>query len=87
MTRTTGSSPLAPTWTPVKGYRRRSQPGYGFLAYGYDDPDKLRIVIWPLADGPVPGSTPIYDNRRPAGFDIDIAEPQAITGGNVQLHV
>jgi endonuclease/exonuclease/phosphatase family metal-dependent hydrolase len=62
------------------------QSGYGFVLYGYDDPDKLRIVIWPLADSPIPGGTPTYDNRRDAGFDVDVAEPQSITGGSVQIH-
>lgn len=62
------------------------QSGYGFVLYGYDDPDKLRIVIWPLSESPIPSGTPTYDNRRSAGFDVDVAQPQDITGGSVQIH-
>ncbi|GIH80616.1 hypothetical protein Plo01_70450 [Planobispora longispora] len=71
----------------VKGEATVSgRTGYGFVLYGYDDPDKLRLVVWPLSDGPVPGGTPTYDNRRTAGFDLDAAQPQDVSGGNVQVH-
>jgi hypothetical protein len=45
----------------------------GFVLYGYDScatascpttPDRLRLVIWDVANGAVPGnSEPVYDNR------------------------
>jgi endonuclease/exonuclease/phosphatase family metal-dependent hydrolase len=60
--------------------------GYGFVLYGSDEPDKLRIVVWPLSAGTVPGDTLTYDNRRGAGFDMDVADLQLVTGGNIQLH-
>ncbi|MGW6500253.1 endonuclease/exonuclease/phosphatase family protein [Nonomuraea angiospora] len=62
------------------------RPGYGFVLYGYDDPDKLRLVVWPLSAGPIPGETLTYDNRRTAGYDVDVAEPQGLASGSVQIH-
>jgi hypothetical protein len=60
--------------------------GYGFVLYGYDDPDKVRLVVWSLANGPIPGDTLTYDNRPGAGFDVDVADPQPIATGSIQLH-
>ncbi|MFD2351059.1 hypothetical protein ACFSTC_19590 [Nonomuraea ferruginea] len=38
--------------------------GYGFVLYGHDEPDRLRLVVWPLSQAPYPGGPPAYDNRR-----------------------
>lgn len=62
------------------------QPGYGFVLYGYDEPDRLRIVIWPLSDGPNPTTATTYDNRPSAGYDLDMANPQPIDAGSIQTH-
>jgi hypothetical protein len=60
---------------------------YGFVLYAYDaDPDRYRLVVWPLADGPIPAGNLTYDNRRGASFDLDQADPQAITSGSIQVH-
>ncbi len=65
-----------------------NRPGeYGFLLYAYDaDPDLYRLVAWPLADGPIPAGNITYDNRRGKSFDLDEADPQAITTGSIQVH-
>jgi len=61
--------------------------GYSFVAYGYDaQPDRLRLVVWPLSSGPIPGSTLTYDNRRGASYDLDLANPQPIDAGSIQVH-
>jgi len=62
------------------------QSGYGFVLYGSDDPDGVRLVVWPLSQGPVPGGVPTYDNQRTAGFDLDTFAPQGIATGSVQMH-
>jgi PKD domain len=62
------------------------ESGYGFVLYGYDQPDALRLVVWPLSAGPVPGNSTLYDNRRGADFDLDLADPQSLAGGSVQIH-
>ncbi|MEU4425542.1 PKD domain-containing protein [Actinoplanes sp. NPDC024001] len=71
----------------VKGTGRvNGAAGYGFVAYGYDTPDRLRLVVWPLSSGEHPGSTTVYDNRASADYDLDLADPQPIGGGSVQAH-
>lgn len=61
--------------------------GYGFVLYAYDDPDALRLVVWSLTEGPIPeGAELVYDTRPGAPLDLDLAEPQAITQGSVQVH-
>ncbi|MBQ0904550.1 PKD domain-containing protein [Micromonospora sp. U21] len=60
--------------------------GYGFIVYGYDDPDRLRLVVWPLSAGENPGSTKLYDNRAVGGWDLDVADPQPLSGGSLQVH-
>jgi PKD repeat protein len=60
--------------------------GYGFVLYAYDDPDKLRLVVWSLAQGPVPGSDVVYDNVPGAAFDVDAANPQPIAHGAITIH-
>jgi len=62
------------------------QGGYGFVLYGHDEPDKLRLIVWPLSQAPYPGGLPTYDNRRVNEFDIDRFDPQAVTGGNITVH-
>jgi hypothetical protein len=61
--------------------------GYGFIAYGYDDPDKLRLVVWELSEGSFPGTSVVYDNRRGSDYDLDLANPQALGGGSFQAHL
>ncbi|RKN20847.1 hypothetical protein D7147_08435 [Micromonospora musae] len=60
--------------------------GYGFVAYGYDDPAKMRLVVWPLSSGPNPGTSILYDNRRGTDYDLDRADPQPLDGGSLQVH-
>jgi hypothetical protein len=60
--------------------------GYGFVAYAYDDPDSIRLVVWSLADGPYPGAKTLYDNSRKSHYDLDLAEPQPLSAGSVQVH-
>ncbi|MEV5559843.1 hypothetical protein AB0L44_39890 [Nonomuraea wenchangensis] len=61
--------------------------GYGFVQYSYDaDPDRVRLVVWPLSAGAYPQDTLTYDNVRGAGFDLDVARPQEIAHGSVQAH-
>lgn len=74
------------------------QPGYGFVFYGYDGctasqttqcqpgGDRFRIVLWPLASGTYPQDDIVYDNRTEAGYDIDVADPQSLTSGEVRIH-
>ncbi|HET8662419.1 MAG TPA: PKD domain-containing protein [Micromonosporaceae bacterium] len=63
------------------------RPGYGFVAYGYDDgPDSYRLVVWPLSAGPYPGEQTLYDNRPDGDYDLDRATPQPLTGGSIQVH-
>ncbi|MFG2103664.1 hypothetical protein ACGFJ5_24050 [Micromonospora echinaurantiaca] len=61
-------------------------PGYGFVAYGIDTPDAVRLVVWPLAAGPYPQETLLYDNRGQAGYDLDVSDPQPLGGGSLQIH-
>ncbi|WP_146766161.1 NucA/NucB deoxyribonuclease domain-containing protein [Micromonospora saelicesensis] len=61
--------------------------GYGFVAYGYDDPDALRLVVWRLADSPHPRENPLYDSRRDGDYDLDRAGPLPLVGGSVQVHL
>ncbi|MEV0590593.1 hypothetical protein [Nonomuraea cavernae] len=63
------------------------RPGYGFVQYSYDaDPDRVRLVVWPLTAGAYPTDTLTYDNVRGAGFDLDVARPQEIAHGSVVAH-
>lgn len=60
---------------------------YGFVLYAHDgEPDRIRLVVWDLAEGPIPGDTLVYDNARGADFDIDHADLQAIDGGSITVH-
>jgi hypothetical protein len=61
--------------------------GYGFVMYAYDaDPDRYRIVVWSLDEGPIPGAELAYDNQPGASFDVDMANPQPISAGSVAVH-
>lgn len=68
------------------------RPGdYGFVLYAYDaEPDRYRLVAWPLASGSNPDEAGrdalTYDNVRGGSFDLDEANPQPTTGGNVTVH-
>lgn len=62
--------------------------GYGFVLYGYNSPDRYRLVVWPLSDGAFPTAKPrLYDNRPLAPYDVDVADPQGIAGGSIQIHL
>ena len=59
---------------------------YGFLLTATDGDlggaaDRFRIKIWDKASGTV-----IYDNKLGSSDDIDAADPQAITSGNIVVH-
>jgi PKD repeat protein len=62
------------------------QQGYGFVLYGYAQPDQFRLVVWPLSAGDIPGDATFYDNRPAAGYDVDRADPQDLAGGSVNVH-
>jgi len=70
----------------------------GYVFYGYDGcangsvtsrcqpgPDRFRMVVWPLSAGPNPGENIRYDNRRGAGLDVDVADPQPLLSGQVLI--
>lgn len=61
-------------------------PGYEFLltvgdGAGTGGPDVLRLKVWRSADGSV-----VYDNVPGSPDDIDTAQPQPITTGNIVVH-
>ncbi|MFF0175301.1 PKD domain-containing protein [Micromonospora profundi] len=60
--------------------------GYGFVAYGVDTPDAVRLVVWPLSAGHYPQQTLVYDNRPGKSYDLDLSDPQPLGGGSVQVH-
>jgi len=62
------------------------QSGFGFIAYSNDDPDRFRLIVWPLTDGPNPPAAPLYDSHRGARHDLDIAAPDPIAAGSIQIH-
>jgi hypothetical protein len=62
------------------------QSGFGFIAYGNDDPDQFRLIVWALQDGPNPPATPLYDSHRGARHDLDMAEPAPLAAGSIQIH-
>lgn len=57
----------------------------GYVAYDAD-PDRYRIVVWSLDEGPIPGAELIYDNQPGASFDVDMANPQPISARSVAVH-
>jgi hypothetical protein len=59
---------------------------YHFVVYGYDEPDRFRIVVWSAAAGPAPAGPFLYDNRPGASYDLDAADPQPIAGGDLHIH-
>lgn len=60
---------------------------YGFIMTVYDNGepgagvDQLRLKIWDRAT-----DTIVYDNRLGESDDVDRADPQLITSGNIQIH-
>jgi len=44
------------------------------------------LIVWPLTDGPNPPATPLYDSHRGARHDLDLATPDPIAGGSIQIH-
>ncbi|MFU8876020.1 PKD domain-containing protein [Micromonospora sp. SL4-19] len=61
------------------------QAGFGFLFYGKDNPDGLRLVVWRLGDNTIPNDQIIYDNY-PSSYDLDKSSLTAMTSGSVQIH-
>jgi hypothetical protein len=84
----------------IKGRAERI-PGQdvGFVLYGYvgcpagqsgacqRGPHRLRMVVWDsTAHGPIPAGVPtVYDNRPGRSFDVDVADPQNIHAGVMQI--
>jgi hypothetical protein len=59
----------------------------GFVIYGdATDPNRFRIVVWPLALNAFPEDALVYDNRPGASYDLDVADPQPTAGGSIQVH-
>ena len=60
---------------------------YGFMMTVYDNGepgsgvDQLRLKIWDRATDAL-----VYDNRLGESDDVDRADPQIITNGNIQIH-
>ncbi|KMS66184.1 hypothetical protein ACM01_46260 [Streptomyces viridochromogenes] len=52
---------------------------HGFL--GYAQAGKFRGVVWPLSAGDVPPENPLYDTSPGASWDLDRAQPKAVTAG------
>ncbi|OKI86617.1 hypothetical protein A6A27_39910 [Micromonospora sp. CB01531] len=61
------------------------QAGFGFLFYGEDDPDGLRLVVWRLGGNTIPNDQIIYDNY-PSNYDLDESSLTTMTSGSVQIH-
>ncbi|MGK5741495.1 PKD domain-containing protein [Micromonospora sp. URMC 103] len=62
------------------------EEGYGFVAYGDDAQDSVRLVVWPLSSGRIPGFETVYDNRSEGDYDLDLFDPQPLAGGNLTVH-
>jgi hypothetical protein len=62
------------------------QDGFGFVAYGFDEPDAFRLLVWPLSTGDIPGEATVYDNRPGGDYDVDLADPQDLAGGSINVH-
>ncbi|WP_165947338.1 PKD domain-containing protein [Micromonospora sp. 15K316] len=60
--------------------------GYGFVAYGDDGQDSIRLVVWPLSSGQIPGTAKTYDNRPSIEYDLDRFDPQGLEAGSVIVH-
>lgn len=83
--------------TAAKGTALNRGVQYRFVLYGYDGcanggssscrpgADAFRAVVWPTDSGQNPGSEITYDNRRGAGYDVDVADLQPLTSGQVLL--
>ena len=62
-------------------------PSRGFVLYGWQGaPDRARLVLWSLDEGPVPGETLVFDNNPGADYDLDAVAPPpiAVSPGFVQ---
>jgi PKD repeat protein len=83
-------------WLVVSGFKAQYKgtgevngvPGYDFRLTAYDGdlmspkgPDKFRIKITKQGSGEL-----VFDNRLGKGDDIDVADPQAISGGSIVIH-
>jgi hypothetical protein len=60
-------------------YYTSSNPPTG-VTYGWQSPDRIRLVIWTGA-GPAR-----YDNSRSSEYDVDRIDPKAMISGAVQIH-
>lgn len=77
-------------WLVVSGARAQyagegtlnRRPGYAYVVTVEDgEVDRIRFRIWDKATGAV-----VFDNAAGAPGDIDTAQPQAISGGSIQIH-
>lgn len=62
-------------------------PSRGFVLYGWQgDPDRARLVLWSLDEGPVPSEKLVFDNNPGADYDLDVVAPPpiAVSPGFVQ---
>jgi hypothetical protein len=83
--------------TAIKGVGKRAggKGKYGFILFGVDldghrrtrDPDLLRVVAWPLEQGPIPTAPLAYDNRPGQSYDLDQANPQPIESGCINVNL
>jgi hypothetical protein len=63
-------------------------PSRGFVLYGWQGaPDRARLVLWSLDEGPNPGETLVFDNNPGADYDLDAVAPPpiAVSPGFVQV--
>lgn len=62
------------------------EDGYGFVLYGdANEPDRLRLTVWPTGAGSYPTDTITYDSSSGADFDLDRAELREISQGTVHV--
>lgn len=73
-----------------------NRPGYGFVLYGYQGcaqaappcqpgASRVRTLVWPLTEGPTPGTGTLFDNSPAADFDVDVADPRDMSEGQVLI--
>lgn len=57
--------------------------GYGYLLYGLDNPDRVRLVVWRLDDTGIPRTGFLYDSAAGDSFDVDRISSRPMTSGQV----
>ncbi|MFG1948761.1 PKD domain-containing protein [Nonomuraea sp. NPDC048826] len=73
--------------TPQGGAAVKGVSGdHGFVAYVTDEPDRFRLVVWRLSDGPYPDGDTVHDNREGASYDLDQADPPPSGNGSIRIH-